>query len=580
MLLLDRTLLKLAKGSWGWIAAIVAVRFLSLVGIAGFSAAIGGFLGTMTDPGLTLADAGGAIRAAALTALLTFAAQLAQGELEFRCAAKTRNRLRKRIFSRVLDLDVGHIERIGPVSAITASVDAVEQVQLYYSAYLPTLIFSLIAPIYLFLRLRNTSVLVASMLLAVSIMLEPVNNLFRGRIEKLRRVYWHSVEAMTAYYLDIVRGLSTLKLFNRADSAAETLSQKAERLNRDINRFMRVNFTSNLVTEAMIYLSIVAALVLTGRDLAAGKTDLGSALTVLMLSYSYFNAIRQLMGATHTALTAVSAATGLEDIEAVDASRPFDPSLPVEESAFPGIRAENVSFSYEQRGAALKGVSLEIERGKTTALAGLSGCGKSTMAALLMRFSDPDAGRILLDGRDYRAMTSEQLRRHIVMVPQSVSIFSGTLRDNLLLARPNAADGELLEALREVRLADWVRSLANGLDEDVGDAGSKLSGGQRQKIGIARALLSNAETIIFDEATSSVDPDSEREIWACIHRLALTRTLVVISHRLSTIREADRIYVLENGGVAEWGTHRELMGRNGLYRRMVLEQEALEGGAA
>ena len=166
------------------------------------------------------------------------------------------------------------------------------------------------------------------------------------------------------------------------------------------------------------------------------------------------------------------------------------------------------------------------------------------------------------------------------MVPQTVSLFSGTVRDNLLIASPRASDGELLEALGQVRLRDWVLEQPDGLSTDVGDAGGRLSGGQRQKIGIARALLCKAEYIIFDEATSSVDRQSEQEIWACIDALKETRTLILISHRLSTIRSADCIYVLEGGRIAQQGRHEALMQEDGLYRRLVQEQAALEDHGA
>ena len=210
------------------------------------------------------------------------------------------------------------------------------------------------------------------------------------------------------------------------------------------------------------------------------------------------------------------------------------------------------------------------------ALAGLSGCGKSTLASLIMRFVDASSGDIYIEGKHYNSMSVAELRKKIILVPQSVYLFTGTIRDNLLLADPNATDEKLLEVLDEVKLKDFVLSLENGLDSSVGDSGSRLSGGQKQKIGIARALLSNAPYIIFDEATSAVDSDSEQEIWKCIEELSNTKTLIIISHRLSTIKNANIIYMLENGQILESGNHEELMKNKQLYYRLVTEQDALE----
>ena len=243
------------------------------------------------------------------------------------------------------------------------------------------------------------------------------------------------------------------------------------------------------------------------------------------------------------------------------------------------IRCENLVKIYktqETEVLALQGLELEVARGELMAIIGNSGSGKSTIASLLMRFYDWEKGRILLEGRDLVSLTPEELRRRVILVPQTVSLYSGTIRENLRMAAPSATDGELLEALDQVRLKEWVLSQPAGLDTSVGDAGGKLSGGQRQKIGIARALLCRAEYILFDEATSSVDRDSEQEIWNCIGELAQTRTLLIISHRLSTIRDADVIYVLEKGQVSQRGSHRELMAQPGLYRRLVEEQAQLE----
>lgn len=576
MLFMNKTLLRLARGLWLWILAIAGVSFLTLVGTTALAEIIAGFLGSLFEPQEALSSAGSAIRGALVVALFTFCAQMGKGLLEYKTAAEARTSMRRMIFSRVLELDAGGIEKIGPVSAITASVDAVEQMQMYFSTYLPSLICSILAPIYLFFHLKNISMPVALLLLAVSLVLLPVNNLFRCRIEQIRKTYWKSLDDMTGYYMDSLRGLTTLKLFNRDQEHSRILGEKADILNYNINCFMKVNFTSFLVTEAMIYVAILFALVNSAGRIADGSMTIAQALIVLMLSYSYFSAAKELMNASHSALTAIAAAGKVEEILDTDTSRPYEPSLPEDPKHFEGIRMDHVSYGYEGRSRALQDISLTVPKGTVAALVGLSGCGKSTTASLLMRFCDPLSGKIYIEGKDYCSMKPEELRKHIAMVPQQVNLFSGTIRENLLLADPDAKDAALLEALEEAGLGAFIRSQSKGLDSDVGNAGSSLSGGQRQKMGIARALLSRAEYMIFDEATSSVDPQSEKEIWKTIGHLAESRTLIIISHRMSSVQNADCIYVLRDGRVAQHGTHEVLMAEAGLYKELVVRQQAME----
>lgn len=576
MLLLNKTLLRLARGLWQWILAIAAVSFLTLVGTTALAEIVSQFLGSLFEPQVVLSTVKSAVGAAFLASVFTFLAQLVKGLIEYKTAAKARSTMRKTIFSKVMELDAGGIEKIGPTSAITAAVDAVEQMQAYFSSYLPSLIFSVIAPIYLFFHLKNISLIVAVLLLFVSLILFPLHNVFRGKIEALRKTYWRSLDDMTGYYMDGLRGLTTLKLFDRDREHSRVLGEKADVLNKNINDFMKINFTSFLVTELLIYAAITVSLVICITGMRNGDITIAQALTVLMLSYSYFSAIRQLMSASHSALTAISAAGKVEEILQTDTSRPYNPELPADPEHFDGIRMEHVSYGYEGRSRALQDVSLTIPRGSSVALVGLSGCGKSTAASLLMRFCDPDQGTIFIEGKEYRSVTPQQLRTNIAMVPQQVNLFSGTIRENLLLADPNANDEKLKEALSEAGLGSFLKTLPKGLDSDVGNAGVALSGGQRQKMGIARALLSEAQYMIFDEATSSVDPQSEREIWETIGRLSKTRTLIIISHRMSTIQNANCIYVLEKGVVAQRGSHAELMQQGGLYRELVTRQQAME----
>ena len=566
MLLIDRLLMEYGKRSWLWIVGIVALRLFILVGITQFSLLLGKVLATMT-----VSTIGFVIGLCLSISLFILLVSLVQGELEYQLQARTRTMMRNEMVKKTLELDSGQLEEIGPTSSSIAALDAVEMALPYVSVYLPSLVYSFVAPLYLFFEVRKYQIGIASILLAVSWLLLPIHNLFRKNIERLRKKYWLSLEMMTRLYLDGLRGMTTLKIYNQSKAHVKKLEQYSQELNRDIHAFMKINFSSFLVTEWIMY-GTLFLVVLWGIQ---SQLSLANNLSLLLLGYAYFASIRQLMSATHDALTAISASTKMQSILQKKTARVYE-FIPANQEE--GIQFENVSFSYEGRNEVIQDLNLDIKKGEVLALVGLSGCGKSTIASLALRFIDPKKGHIRLDGQDYRSLSEEILRKKLVMVPQRVHIFSGTIRSNLMLGKETASDEELFAVLKKVRLEDFVKTLPHQLDEEVGENGSRLSGGQKQKLGMARALLSDAPYMVLDEATSAVDPKNEEEIWRIIHTLFHEKTLLLISHRLSTIQQADRIVVMEEGKIVEEGTHDQLMANAGLYAQMVDQQEALEGG--
>ncbi len=568
----------MSKGFRGWIVAIALLKLVTLMGISLFARSIGGVLGRLLSPDMTIAELRGDLLYAALASLLMIVGDLLVGEAEHLCTAKARISLRGAIFQKMLELDVSDVDRLGASSTINSAVDAVELMLIYYNRYLPGLLYSVLAPAYLYFAVRAQSMTVAVTLLIVSLLITPINNLFKEINEKMNGDYWDTLEKLTSYYLESINGLTTTELFNRGEDREKTLGGVAQHLRDIIMDVMKLSFSSTALNEFLINAAIVAGTGIAAAQLLSGKIALPGALTILMLSYSFFGSIRSLQWIAHDALYGVAAAQRVSNILDIDTKKIVtqdDTSY----NDFDGIRFEHVSFAYKGRDDVLKDVDLEIPHNKVTAIAGESGCGKSTVVNMLLRFYDAREGRITFNGRDYMSIDPAQLRRRIIMVPQYVYVFSGTVRENLLIAKPDASEDELLEALDQVKLLDWIQAQPEGLDAAVGDAGARLSGGQRQKIGIARALLSQAEYIIFDEATSSVDEENEQEIWKCIGELAEMRTLIIISHRLSTIRGADVIYLIDAGKVAESGTHEELMAAGGKYSRLVEEQNELEAGA-
>jgi thiol reductant ABC exporter CydD subunit len=497
---------------------------------------------------------------------------------------RTASRMALRIKTGLRTHLVQHLTALNPVTLLgqkageltAVAMEGVEALEVYYSQYLPQLALAACIPLSILLLVFPLDPLTGLIFLLTAPLIPLFMWLIGKSAESETRRQWRLLSQLSAYLLDVIQGLTTLKILGQSLNQAGRI-EKASDHYRDVTlRVLRITFLSALVLELLSTLGTAIVAVEIGLRLLYSRLSFQQALFILVLAPDFYLPMRLLALRFHAGLSGTSAARRIFEI--LDTPLPKEtlvvisrnPSESLSTTIHRGIHFEQVSLTYKTRDLpALEKVNLDIPAGKVTALVGHSGSGKSTVAALLLRFLEPDEGDIRLDDHLLSGIPVSEWRRSLAWVPQLPYLFNASLAENLRLARTQACDTELETACRQADLLDFIHSLPDGFSTPIGEGGTRLSGGQAQRLALARAYLRNAPLLILDEPTSSLDPLQEQSLVHSLQALMTGRTTLLIAHRLNTVRQADQVIVLDSGRIAEVGTHASLLQAGGSYLNLV-----------
>lgn len=523
--------------------------------------------------GSTLAEVQGLLAGLLVLSLARFGLAWASDVAAGRLARTVKHDLRMRLTSHLLNLGPAYArgERSGELT--NTVVEGIEALDAYYRQYLPQLAIAALVPLAVLLFVFPLDWISGLVLLLTAPLIPLFMVLIGNMADGLTKRQWISLSRMSAHFLDVLQGLTTLRLFGRSREQIRTIAQISDRYRRTTMGVLRVSFLSALVLEMVGTLSTAVVAVQIGLRLLGGQLSFQEGFFVLLLTPEFYLPLRMLGARFHAGMAGVAAAQRIFEI--LDTS----PALP--ESATRGVGAadlparlhlsvSDVHYAYDDgQRPALRGISFEVPAGQRVALVGPSGAGKSTVAYLLLRFIEPDGGSIKVGGRPLCDFPRGPWREHVAWVPQNPHLFYGSVAENIRLARPDATPDEVTWAARQAHAHSFIAALPQGYETTVGERGARLSGGEAQRIALARAFLKDAPLVILDEATANLDPETEELIRESMGRLLEGRTTLLIAHRLSTVHGCDRVLVMDGGRVVEEGTHSTLVERGGLYKRLV-----------
>ena len=480
--------------------------------------------------------------------------------------------LRRCLYEKLTRLGSSYHEKVPTAEAVQVAVEGVEQLEVYFGKYIPQLFYSILAPITLFVVLAFVS-LKASLVLLICVPLIPLTIMGVQKLAKrLLGRYWGIYTELGDSFLENLQGLTTLKIYQADEQKAQEMDQEAEHFRKITMKVLMMQLNSIIVMDVVAYGGAALGIIAVLREFAAGTVSLGGTVTMILLSAEFFIPMRLLGSFFHIAMNGMAASDRLFAILDLEEGQTGEECLGDGPAS---VIFRDVCFSYDGERQILDQVSFQLPENGLISLVGTSGCGKSTIAGLLTGRNRGYRGTIRIGGKELSRIQEDSLLSHVTMVSHNSYLFKGTVRENLLMAAPMATEKEMEAALKKVNLYEFLKS-QRGLDTELMERGSNFSGGQCQRLALARALLHDTPIYIFDEATSNIDAESEEQIMKVVRELSQNHCVLLISHRLANVVDSQSIYVLSGGRLAEEGTHNELMGKKGIYAGLYSEQNILE----
>lgn len=574
--MVNKRLLSLSKESQKYVYFTVLMNWISIICNIGIVLFVGNIIDKLYNNDLNFNMVAYVVYLGSLI-LVRFICNYMSGIFSYYSSAKVRASIRESIYKKLLKLGVNYNDTISTSSTVQIAVDGVEALEIYFGRYLPQLFYSLLAPLTLFAVIAPIS-FKAGIVLLICVPLIPISIASVMKFaKKLLSKYWGIYTNLGDSFLENLQGLTTLKIFDLDKEKNDEMNKEAETFRNITMKVLSMQLNSITIMDLIAFGGSAIGILIAVNEFSKGNITIGSTVVIILLSSEFFIPMRLLGSFFHVAMNGLAAADKIFDL--LDAKVEEEKELSEknkEKLKDISISIKNVDFSYDKERKVLHNVNIDIENKSMVALVGESGCGKSTITNLLLKLNKVDKGEILLNKVNLNDIPFNELRKKVSFISHSSYIFNSTIEENLRMGKEDATEEELYIALKTTNLYDFVMGLDKKLQTPVGENGSFLSGGQKQRLALARMILTNPEVYIFDEATSNIDVESEDSILETIYALAKEKTVVVISHRLANIKNADKIYVLDKGYIAESGNHEELMNNNSVYANLYTNQENLE----